>query len=96
MHGEGVVVGVSRVASGELLGVVGNRVLVGRVNEQFHAALQNLSAYPRWVVGSCAIVVSLAVLWVLGKLLKWTVYVVVSLAAIAVIGSGVWWWMGRM
>ena len=88
--------GGSRVASGELLGVKGNRVLVGTVNEQFHAALQNLSAYPRWLVASCAIVVALTALWVLGKVLKWTLYVVVSLAAIAVIGTGLWWWMGRV
>lgn len=86
----------NRVASGELLGAKGKSALLERVDDQIHAAVQNLSAYPRWLVASCAIVVSLTALWVLGKLLKWTIYVIVSLAAIAVIGSGVWWWMGRM
>ncbi|WP_221029478.1 DUF819 family protein [Actomonas aquatica] len=62
--------------------------------EHVEAALQNLNAYPRWLVASCVIVVALAVLWVLGKLLKWTVYVIVGLAALAVIGGGVWWWLG--
>lgn len=65
------------------------------VIEQIQAALQNLNAYPRWLVASCAIIVALAVLWVLGKVLKWTVYVIVALAALAVIGGGVWWWMGQ-
>ncbi len=65
------------------------------MTEHLEAALQNLHAYPRWLVASCVVIVALAALWVLGKLLKWTLYVVVALAALAVIAGGVWWFLGQ-
>lgn len=57
-------------------------------------ALRNLSAYPRWLVASCGLVVALGVLWVLGKLLKLTIKVVIALVALAVIAGAVWWGLG--
>jgi len=53
-----------------------------------------LSAYPRWLVASCGIVVALAVLWLLGKILKLTVLVILVLAGIALVGGAVWWGLG--
>ncbi len=66
------------------------------VQEQIQAIIQNLAAYPRWLVASCGIIVALAGLWIVGKLLKWTLYVMLTLAMIAVVGGGVYWWMGRI
>lgn len=53
-----------------------------------------LSAYPRWLVASCGVIVALAALWVLSKLLKLTVQVIIVLAGIAVIAGAVWWTLG--
>jgi len=55
-----------------------------------------LSAYPRWLVATCGVVVALAVLWVLGKLLKLTVQVIIALAGLAVIVGAVWWTLGYL
>jgi small basic protein len=58
------------------------------------AALQNLAHYPRWLVAICTIIVAAAVVWLLTKALKLTLY----LAALAVFGVVVWgvyvWWQG--
>ena len=66
--------------------------------EEFSTHLKDimvqLSAYPRWLVASCGIIVALAVLWVLGKLLKLTLQVILALAGIALIGGAVWWALG--
>jgi len=53
-----------------------------------------ISAYPRWLVAICGVVVGLAVLGVLGKLLKWTLQVIIALAGVAVIAGAVWWMLG--
>lgn len=56
------------------------------------AALQTLEVYPRWLVTLGTILVAAAAVWVLVKLLKWTLY----LAAIVTFGGIVlamlvWW-----
>lgn len=57
-------------------------------------AMTQLSAYPRWLVASCGVIVALAVLWVLSKVLKLTIQVVIALAGLAVIVGAVWWTLG--
>ena len=59
-----------------------------------HETITQLSAYPRWLVASCGVVVALAVLWVLSKVLKLTVQVIIALAGLAVIAGAVWWTLG--
>jgi len=66
------------------------------VQEQIQALIQNLNAYPRWLVASCGIVLALTTLWFVGKLLKWTLYVIITLAMVAVVGGGVYWWLGQI
>ena len=64
-----------------------------RVVEMIEQALRNLESYPRWLVATCGVIVALAGVWVLAKLLKWTIYLAATLAAICVvIGIVVWWW----
>lgn len=57
--------------------------------------LQNLAAYPRWLVAACGVIVALGVLWVLVKVLKWTLYLAAVVVAVVVVGSIVMWWLGR-
>jgi uncharacterized membrane protein YjjP (DUF1212 family) len=64
------------------------------LSAHFKDILVQLSAYPRWLVASCGIVVALAVLWMLGKLLKLTLQVILALAGIALIVGAVWWGLG--
>ena len=56
------------------------------------SALDNLAAYPRWFVAVCAIIVSAGVLWLLAKILKWTVYLAACLTlGVVVVGVLLWW-----
>lgn len=55
--------------------------------------LQSLGEYPRWFVIACLTVVAAAGLWLLAKVLKWTLYLLV---AVVLIGGGVaavWYWL---
>ncbi len=92
------------MGSGETAEASGNglaaraKPLCSKGMEEFSTHLKDimvqLSAYPRWLVASCGIIVALAVLWVLGKLLKLTLQVILALAGIALIGGAVWWALG--
>lgn len=56
--------------------------------------LESLRAYPPWFVVACAAVAAAGGLWLLGKLLKWTVY---ALIAAVLLGGllGVIWLLWR-
>ncbi|MBE7537005.1 MAG: hypothetical protein HS122_01160 [Opitutaceae bacterium] len=47
------------------------------------AMLDALSAYPRWFVVPCLILAGIGILWILSKVLKWSLW---TLAIVAVIG----------
>ncbi|MFZ9681644.1 MAG: hypothetical protein ACO3DQ_00340 [Cephaloticoccus sp.] len=47
--------------------------------------VQSLAEYPRWFVVACATVVVAALLWLLIKALKWTLYL---LLAVVLLGGG--------
>lgn len=56
------------------------------------SALQNLAHYPRWFVTLCAVIVAAAAIWLLAKLLKWTLYLVaLAVFGFVVAGLIVWW-----
>jgi hypothetical protein len=52
--------------------------------------LQAASAYPPWLVAVCAVVAGMFVLWIVGKLLKWSLMVIV--AAILILGAAAVVW----
>ncbi|HEX2099335.1 MAG TPA: hypothetical protein VHF69_01660 [Candidatus Synoicihabitans sp.] len=60
----------------------------------FEAALQNLAAYPRGLVAVCAIIVAIALVWVLTKVLKWTLYLAAFLAIGCCVVVALAWWLG--
>lgn len=52
--------------------------------------LESLAGYPRWFVVLCVTIVAAALLWVLAKLLKWGLYLLIALVLIAGIAATVW------
>lgn len=58
------------------------------------ARLDALSAYPRWFVVPCLILAGFGLLWLLAKVLKWSLWIVatvaVTLVGVLLIAS----WMG--
>lgn len=63
--------------------------------EALDPIMQNLAAYPRWLVALCGVIVGLGLIWVLVKVLKWTLYLAAIVAAGCVVTGLVLWWLGR-
>ena len=51
---------------------------------------QALAGYPPWLVITSLVVAALLALWVLGKILKWTLYVLLVLLLIGAGGFAIW------
>lgn len=58
--------------------------------DPFTPLLDSLAEYPRWFVAACLTVVAAAVIWLLIKLLKVTLYVLLALVIIGGIGTVGW------
>ena len=56
--------------------------------------LAPLAAYPRWLVITCVVLVALGVGWVLVKVIKWTIYVVLLFVILGLILAAVAWLLG--
>jgi len=48
--------------------------------------ISTLDSYPRWFVTVCALAAAALMILVLGKLLKWTFYLVLIIMAVALVG----------
>lgn len=55
--------------------------------------IQNLSLYPRWLVALVTIVAAALVVWVLAKVLKWTIYLAAIVAFGCVVAGVIAWWL---
>jgi uncharacterized membrane protein YjjP (DUF1212 family) len=55
------------------------------------ALLHSLAAYPPWLVVVCAVVAGMFTLWLLGKLLKWSLVVIV--ATVLILGGAALVWL---
>jgi hypothetical protein len=53
--------------------------------------LHSLAAYPPWLVAVCAVVAGAFALWLVGKLLKWSLMVIV--ATILLLGAAALVWL---
>ena len=52
--------------------------------------LDSLADYPRWVVVVCTTIVLAAAIWVVMKLLKWTLWLLLLGVVIIGLGTAVW------
>lgn len=52
--------------------------------------LQSLGEYPRWLVVACLTVVAAAGLWLLIKVLKWTLYLALAVVLLGGAAAVVW------
>ena len=55
-----------------------------------HPWLDSLASYPRWFVAACLTLVAAAALWILAKLLKWSLYLLVALVLIGGAATTIW------
>jgi len=55
--------------------------------------LQNLALYPRWLVALVAIAGAALLVWVLAKVLKWTIYLAAIVAFVCVVAGVIAWWL---
>ncbi|MFM9954614.1 MAG: hypothetical protein ACKVVO_11195 [Opitutaceae bacterium] len=52
--------------------------------------LDSLADYPRWVVVVCVTIVLAAAIWVVMKLLKWTLWMLLFAVLIIGLGTAAW------
>jgi len=52
--------------------------------------LESLARYPHWFVAACLTVVIAAALWVLARLLKWSLYALVGLVLLGGAATTLW------
>jgi hypothetical protein len=85
---------VARAAEGNLFG--DDRAVGAQTGgmELFQRLLAPLAAYPRWFVITCLVLVALAVGWVLAKLFKWTLSLLLAAVVLVLILGAVAWFMG--
>jgi hypothetical protein len=52
--------------------------------------LDSLAAYPRWFVALCATLVAAAAIWIIAKVLKWSLYLLIALVIIGGLTATLW------
>ena len=52
--------------------------------------LDSLAGYPHWFVAACVTLVLAAVIWVLAKVLKWGLYLLIGLVLVGGLGTTIW------
>jgi hypothetical protein len=84
----------ARAAEGNLFGD-GRPVGVQTAGmESFQHLLAPLAAYPRWFVITCLVLVALAGVWLLAKLVKWTLTLLIAAVLLVLILAAVAWLVG--
>jgi len=56
--------------------------------------LAPFAAYPRWLVYLCAGLAVVLAVWIVAKVLKWTLYVVLFAVVVVVVLGGIFWFIG--
>ena len=85
---------MARAAEGNLFG--DDRAVDAQTGgmELFQRLLAPLAAYPRWFVITCLVLVALAAGWVLSKLFKWTLSLLLTAVVLLLILGAVAWFVG--
>ncbi|MCX6944105.1 MAG: hypothetical protein NT173_04990 [Opitutales bacterium] len=52
--------------------------------------LDSVASYPHWFVAACLTVVAAAALWILAKVLKWGLYLLIGLVLLGGAATTVW------
>ena len=62
--------------------------------ETFHRLLEPLAAYPRWLVIAGLVLAAVVAVWVLAKLAKWALYLLVAAVLLVGVLLAVAWLLG--
>jgi len=60
----------------------------------FDQCLRQAALYPRWLVVTSTVLAAFAMLWIVAKLLKWTLLLLFTLVFLALVGGLLVWWLG--
>jgi hypothetical protein len=50
----------------------------------------SLAGYPPWFVAACVTVVVIVLVWLVAKMLKWSLYLLMGLVLVAGVGTTIW------
>ena len=56
--------------------------------------VRQAALYPRWLVITSTVLAAIAVLWIVAKLLKWTLILLLMFIVVAAVGGVLLWWLG--
>jgi len=68
--------------------------VVSRSVDFIDQCLRQAALYPRWLVITSTVLTGIAVLWIVAKLLKWTLILLFTLLVVAIVGGVIVWWLG--
>ena len=52
--------------------------------------LDSLAGYPEWLVVGCLTIVAVVAIWLVAKLLKWSLYLLMGLVLVGGVAATVW------
>ena len=68
--------------------------VVSRALELIDEIMRQAALYPRWLVITCAVLVGVVALWIVVKLLKWTLILLFTLILLVIVGGVLISWLG--
>jgi len=68
--------------------------VVSRGVQLIDEIMRQAALYPRWLVITCSVLVGLVALWVVVKLLKWTMILLFTLILLVIVGGVLIGWLG--
>jgi hypothetical protein len=72
----------------------GGFAVVSRWVEWIDQFQRQAALYPRWLVITCTVLTAIAVFWIVAKLLKWTLILLLMFMVMAIAGGLLFWWLG--
>jgi hypothetical protein len=68
--------------------------VVSRSVDLIDQCVRQAALYPRWLVVTCTVLAGIAALWIVAKLLKWTLILLLTFTVVAIVGGVLLWWLG--
>lgn len=69
---------------------VGARLNGGVAVSSTSTVFDSLAGYPQWLVVACLTIVAAVAIWIVAKLLKWSLYLLMVLVLIGGLAATVW------